>query len=420
MIFRLAYRNLTRNRWRSILTAGGVAFAVMLMVWFMGFMEGFFEEMIRSATSVSTGQVLVQTEDYADEPTIHEAFEYKRETIDELEATEGVVAASPRVNLYGLIGNEKRSQVASLRGVVPELEGRATSVPDGIVKGRWLTSEPEPPPAPRDVVLGEGLFQQLDVELGDELVVFLEASDGSLGNDLLRIVGVVETGNSTVDRMGAYIHLDDAQYIGALDGRVHEVAIKAENTDRVDDVADRVEPVFDGLEAESRIDPRTWKEVVPQLGQMIEISDFSYLFMYLIIYLIAALGIINTQRMSALERRREFGVMMAIGVTPRRLFWTIVVETIVLAGGGTLVGGLLGTGLTYLHAVHGIDMKWFGASTEFSWMGVSFSGQLHTKLTTEVVLEPLLVMMVIAMLAGFWPAVQAVRTNITEAISGRG
>lgn len=420
MIWKLAWRNLARNRWRSILTAGGVAVAVGLMVWTMAYMEGFFGAMVRGATALDTGQALVQRKAYVDEPSIHEAFPLEEGMLAEISGAQGVRAAAPRVNLYGLVGNEKRSQVARLLGVDARREASATPIADAVVEGKWLSEEPEPPPAPREVVLGEGLARQLEVGLGAELVVFLEASDGSLGNDLLEVVGIVKTGNSAVDRQGAYVHLDDAQYVGALDGQVHEIIVKTDNPAEAEAVVERLAPAIDRFEAQDQdLVVRSWQKARPQIAQMLEMSDMSNVVMFFILYLLASLGLLNTQRMSALERRREFAVMMAIGVTPKRLFSVILAETLLLSLVGALVGTALGGGLAWHHTVNGLDMSAFASNTDFTWMGISFSERMYFGLNAQIIVEPLLVMLGVAIVCGLWPAAKAIGIDITSAIAGR-
>lgn len=420
MIVRLAWRNLARNRWRSILTAAGVAVAVGLMVWTMAYMEGFFGAMVRGATALDTGQALIQRKAYVDEPSIHEAFALEEGMLEKVEQTEGVRAAAARVNLYGLIGNEQRSQVSKLLGVDAKAEAAATPIADALVDGQWLNDDPEPPPAPREVVLGEGLARQLEVDLGAELVVFLEASDGSLGNDLLEVVGIVKTGNSAIDRQAAYVHLEDAQYVGALDGQVHEIVVKTDNPAEAEAVVARMAPKIDEYDTDEHdLVVRSWQQARPQIAQMLELSDASNIAMFFILYLLASLGLLNTQRMSALERRREFAVMMAIGVTPRRLFMVILAETLLLSFVGALAGTALGGGLAWHHTVNGLDMTAFATNTDFTWMGISFSERLYFGLNAQIVLEPLLVMLGVAILCGLWPAAKAIGIDITSSIAGR-
>jgi ABC-type lipoprotein release transport system permease subunit len=341
----------------------------------------------------------------------------------------GITAVSPRVRAYGLVGNEERSQVASILGVIPEAEAAATPIRDAVVAGHWLSPEPAPFPAPREVVLGQSLARQLQVSPGDELVVFLEAADGSLGNDLLRVTGIVRTGNTELDRLAAYLHLADARDLTALgNDQVHELMLRTADLDAARATADSVAAALGArVGAPSRgetVDPgslvvQPWQEIVPWLNQMILLFRRSYAFMYLLIYLIAAVGILNTARMSALERRREFGVMLAIGMRPLRMFRTIIVETVTLGAVGAVIGAGLGFLLSWYYATTGFDMGVFTDNATFSYMGVAFSRRIYFVVTPMTVIQPILVMLAVAALSGLWPAIRAARIVPAPTIAGR-
>lgn len=425
---RLALRNLRRNRWRSALTLAAVAVAVGLMVWTLGMYDGWIDEMVRGTTAVETGQIQVHTAEYVENPRVYESYPADSTLMQRLRAVPGVTAVSPRVKAYGLVGNEDRSQVARILGVIPEAEGAATPIRDAVVSGRWLSPEPAPTPAPREVVLGHGLAQQLRVSPGDELVVFLEAADGSLGNELLQVTGVVRTGNTELDRLAAYLHLADAQYLTALGDQIHELMLRTADLDAARATAEsvavaigaRVGAPADGETVEpSALVVQPWQEIVPWLNQMIVLFRRSYAFMYLLIYLVAAVGILNTARMSALERRREFGVMLAIGMRPLRMFRTIVVETVVLGLVGALIGATLGFLLSWYYATAGFDMSVFTDQATFSYMGVAFSERIYFVLTPMTVIQPILVMLAVAALSSLWPAIRAARIVPAPTIAGR-
>ncbi len=430
--FKLGLRNLLRNRWRSALTLAAVAVAVGLMVWTLGFYEGWIQQLVRGATGVETLQVQIHTAGHIEAPRVYESFALDDDDLRRILAVPGVEAVTPRIELHGLLGNEQRSQVARFVGVRPEMEAAATPVTDGLTAGRWLAAAPAEYPAAREIVVGEGLARQLRVEPGAELVVFLEAADGSLGNELLQVVGVVRTGNTRIDRMTAYMHLDDAQYLAALEGQVHEIAIRAGDPDEAIGVSRLVADAL-GLrgtapeegavergevEAGERV-VRPWQEINPSMAQMLVIFRQSYGFMYLLIYLVAAVGIVNTQRMSALERRREFGVMLAIGMRPRRMFRTLVAETMVLGLVGALIGAAGGTLLTWYHATAGFDMTMFTDQASFSMMGVSFSDRIYFELWPGAVIQPVVIMLFVAALSGLWPAIRAARIDPAPTIAGR-
>ncbi|NNM06890.1 MAG: hypothetical protein HKO65_17470, partial [Gemmatimonadetes bacterium] len=193
---KIGLRNLARNRWRSGLTLGGIGISVAFMVWILGFMQGWMGTMVQGATAVETVQVQVHKRSYAENPRVYRTFSVNPDLLDAVRDVEGVVAVSPRVELNGLVGHEEKSQVGRVMGVDPALEAATTPVATALIDGRWLAQDPPVYPAPREVVLGAGMASQLRVGPGDELVVFVEAADGSMGNDLLQVVGIVRTANT--------------------------------------------------------------------------------------------------------------------------------------------------------------------------------------------------------------------------------
>lgn len=425
---RLGIRNLLRARWRSGLTLAGVAVAVGLLVWTLAFYEGWIAVMIRGATAVETGQVQIHTAGWVESPRVYRSFPVDAGFVDRVVGVPGVEAASPRIEGYGLIGNEARSQTGRLLGVDPDLEAATTPTDEAVESGRWLASAPAPEGRPREVVLGADLARNLGVDVGAELVVFLEAADGSLGNDLLEVVGTVRTGNTALDRTTAFIHLDDARRITALEGRANLVVVRATDLDAARETARAVAnalglrygtlPEAEVLD-EDVVVVRPWQEVSPTLDEMILLVRRSYWFVYLIVYLVAALGILNTQRMSALERRREFGVLIALGIRPRRMFRILQTETVVLGTAGAVLGALLGGLLAWYHATVGFDMSALSSQASFSYMGIAFTERIHFVLGPTALLQPLVVMLGVALLSGLWPALSVARIEPAPTIAGR-
>lgn len=426
--FRLGLRNLFRNRVRSGLTLAAVALAVALMVWSIAFLEGWLTEMVRATTAMESLQAQVQTVERVRNPRVYRTLELDADQLARIAAVPGVEAVTPRAELHGLIGTEQRSQVGRLIGVDPAAEAAATPITDAIVAGRWLAAEPPPVDAARETVLGEGLARQLEVGLGDELVVFLEAADGSLGNELLVVTGIVATGNTMLDRTAVYIHLEDARFIGALGNGMHHLAIRtapgAAGRAAGQAIADALgafygTPPDDVAVGEGALVVRPWPELVPTVAGMLDLMRGAYWFLYLLIYLVAAVGVLNTQRMSAMERRREFGVLMAIGMRPRRMFRTLMTETAVLGLVGAAIGATLGGLLAWYHATAGLDLTMFSSGdTGFSYMGVTFE-RLRFDLTATAIIQPMLIMIGVAMLSGLVPAASSARIDPAPTIAGR-
>jgi ABC-type lipoprotein release transport system permease subunit len=408
---RIAWRNLLRNRWRSGLTAGGVAVAVAVIIWMSHMMSAFMSEMIQGATRAELGDFQIHSADYVEEQNLFNAFSADAVSLEELRAQEGIRALAPRVHAWGLIGYEKTSQSARLLGIDPKHESQVTATSDAVIAGQWLSEER--PEGPTEVVLGKTLAELLEVQIGDELVVMLQAADGSLGNDSLRVVGLVETRNSAIDRHTAFLRIGDLQWITALDGRFHEIAGAVKARRSLDELVSSLQAKFDS--EEPRLVARTWGQIVPDLKSMSELSERSMWVFYGIIYLVAGLGLFNTQRMTAYERRREFGVLLAIGTRPLRLLGQVLLESALL----TAIGGVLGAGLGLLvswwHSVAGFSLGDEG----FDYMGVAFSELLFFEFDFALAALPLVLIVVIGALCSCWPAAKAARINIPSAISGR-
>ena len=424
---RIALRSLFRNRWRTVLTVGGIAVAVALLIWAQHMANAMMDTMVDAVTRIEMGDAQVTTKAFTKEQNLYNAFELEPEQLEAIRNVPGVEGAAPRVQVFGLVGNEAHSQIARILGVDRDAEPQVSLAPSKVIEGTWLTAEPEDYPAPREVVLGKTLAEQLKTSVGNELVVFLQGADGSLGDDKLRVMGIATTGSSALDRAAVWMHLGDVQELTVLEGRAHQVVLTVE---RGRDLAQVVDAVRGVLPAPAKVPEgeeddgtgtlvtRTWKEIVPELHQMVEVTRSSMWIYYIIIYLICGLGILNTQRMSALERRREFGVLLAVGTTPGRMVRQVLTESVLLTTAGAIAGGIIGTALSWYHQENGLDLTMGKGVGGMSWMGVNFD-LFYFQLSTVDVLEPVLAILFVGLLCGLWPALKSALLDIPRAISGR-
>lgn len=427
MILKLALRNLFRNRWRSALTAGGIATAVFMLVWTIGMIDGMMMEMIRSATSVELGQIQIHETEYAEDGNTGDAFAQSEELLESVRSTPGVDGATSRCHTFGLIGHEVRSQVARVVGVSPSSEAEVTRLVEGLIDGRWLNDtvdeyrDESGTWIPREVVLASEFAQQLNASVGDEMAVMTTDWMGFPTDLPVVVIGIVQTNNSMIDRMTAYMHLIDVQWLTALDGRIHEIAIRADDYTQAPQIALAVGATLSAHAelVEETLVVRAWQDLLPEVASMLEMYDMSIGITCFMIFIIVALGILNSQRMSALERRREFGVLKAIGLPRWTLAKVIIVETVMLSLVGAVIGAIAGYGLTAYHEAHGFDMSIFTEDASFTAMGISFSGRFYTAATTRAVMIPLVWTVGVAFLCGLWPAIYSLRLKETQAISGR-
>ena len=203
------------------------------------------------------------------------------------------------------------------------------------------------------------------------------------------------------------------QWLTALEGRIHEIAGISATRQGLEKTVTDLAASLDT--SERRLAVRSWGKLVPDLKNMSELSKRSMWIFYGIIYLVAGLGLFNTQRMTAYERRREFGVLLAIGTLPSRLFWQVLAESAALTAFGALIGGILGLAASGWHSLHGLPLGDGG----FEYMGVAFSERLYFELDWTQLVVPLVLITVVGFFCSLWPALSAVRLDIPSAVSGR-
>jgi putative ABC transport system permease protein len=416
-MIRLALRNLARNRWRSGLTLSGVAVAVAMLIWSDGLMEAFFDTMIESTTAIQLGDVRIESEAHAKEGSVYDSFSAPPALLERVRRVPEIRAVAPRLLTYGLLGHEARSQGALVLGVDPEAEARVGDVAKSVVAGAWLSPQGAAKGQSKEVVLGQDLANLLAARVGDKLVVLLQAADGGMGDDRLRVVGIARTGTSALDRQAAWMSIADVAYLAALDGDAHELVVRLERGANLDHAAAAIRSAISGI-AGPKLVARTWEELSPDLRQIIDLSKLSMLALYAIVYFIAALGILNTQRMTALERKRELAVMMAVGVTPAHLGALVVIEAMLLTGIGAVAGALLGWAASAYYAHVGLNLAALG-SQGFSYGGVSFHSRIFFVVRPAMIILPTLAVLAVGALCGLWPALSSARLKLASTISGR-
>lgn len=416
MIIHMVLRDLVRNKWRSGLSIGGIALATAMLIWNFGFLDGFFDLMVRGSTEVDVGHVQVQDRDYVKQPATFDYFQWDDQLQETIAGSDEVVAVTPRVRLFGLIGHEERSHVARILGVDARSEPAVTVMADGVRQGRWL-SETAPTEMPAEVVLGVGLSRTLGVAVGDELVVIAEGVDGSMGDGLLEVVGIVESGNSRIDRQVALLHLEEAQFIAAMEGAIHEAIIKVTDPTEAPRAARGIQARLDDGDYEA-LQARSWQEVEPGIYEMLLYGNQMNGVIFMIIFFVVALGILNALRMSARERHREFGVMLALGMPRRYLFALVTAEGAILGTLGAVAGGVLGGAVTGYHSLYGLDLSPF-LEGDVTWMGVSFSERIFFVMSWSTIALPVVGLVVVASLCAMWPAISSSRIDAVDAISGR-
>ena len=412
--WRIGWRNLGRNRKRTVLTALGLAVGYIAVVFMVGWAEGISAELIENATSLVSGQIEVHDEEYRPERSLYDTIG-GREGVDveallsDITADEAVIAAAPRAYAGGLVSSGEATSAGSLMGIDPEREVALTRFLDPLVEGRL------PVPGAYELAVGDEMARQLEVAVGDELVVVASAADGSMANDLYTISGIYSTGLVEFDATTTVVPITDLQELVVLDaGRIHEIAIATADPGAAVATAERLAAALGAGERAIAVAP--WPELNPVLAEYIALADSLYWIFIIVIFAIASFGIANTMLMATFERRREFAVMLALGSSPGSIVGSVLYEAMAIG----LVSLALGA------AVTAPLMVWFyAAPPSLGWLygNVTLQGALLTPTLRVGINVPAWTwatvgLILTALLAALYPAVRAARVPPADTLSG--
>jgi putative ABC transport system permease protein len=332
LTLRLAWRNLWRHPRRTWLTVGAMVFSNTILVFMISLQFGTYAMMINNTLRATTGHLQVQAPGYQDRPSMRLVVPDIRTLADDLRHALDSDEVAPRGMAFALASSDARSFGIQVVGVEPDAEARVSSLPGLIAEGRYLKGVDS-----EEIVIGSVLARNLKVGIGDELTLLGSGRDGSVAAALATVVGIVHSGVPDLDRSLAAMPLESFQWTFAMEGAGHVIAIGAPDLLSVG----RMESVIAGrLPADEDLTVVDWDDLQPGLKQAIQSDIASAWFMYAVLIVLVAFSVLNTQLMSVLERTREFGTVMALGLTPGRLGRLVVLEAVLLGLIG-LVGGLV-------------------------------------------------------------------------------
>ncbi len=403
----MAWRNVQRQKRRSFLAALAMAMGVAVTMSLITWMAGMWDNMEVAMVDRLNGHFQISHPDYPATRQMFDAIEDVDTITAKLDANPDVTAYTVRMYGAALLGSDERTEGASLLGIIPSSESRFQDMDERITRGAWLPDEPGP-----QVVLGSGLAKRLKIDVGDELVAVSQAADGSLGNELYTVTGIIHTDLPQMDRTVAYIHLQTLSELLALEGRAHEIIALTPDrqmdalTPIVADIHDQVAPA--GLVA------RPWWEVDPAALQLMSMRGVQEWITTLLFLGASVIGVINTMLMAVMERTREFGVLRALGMRKREIIQLVVAESSFLGLIAAVAGGILGGLISWYLVVHGIDMSVGGKGWEMGT--VTIDPIIHGKMTLRGFLLPAVILFGFCVLAALWPAWKAARLNPVDAL----
>ena len=390
ILVKLAWRNIFRNKRRTLIAATAIGIGLTALIFIDAFMIGMEETMIRTATASFLGDAQIHREGFRDAQEVSLTVQALGSVTESLAKEEVVEHFTQRTLASSMITSPANVSAINLVGVHPQTEKFLSLIDDAITKGTYFEGDNS-----RDIVIGAKLAEILEIGLGDRVVVTVaQAGTGELSQEMFRISGIYHFADEAMNSGMAFVRIQKAQEMLAIGNDVHEIAIKFTS---IAYSQDTTLPFWDTYSQHGN-EALSWTELMSQLTVVLEMTKYSKYIMGVILFGVVVFGIINTLFMSLYERMFEFGVLRAVGTRPFGMARVILFEAGALAIVSIGLGAILGFVLTAVLAHVGIDY------TGIEMMGVTMQEFIYPVLEIQQFIIYPIVVFIFTIIAGLYPA----------------
>lgn len=401
MLTLIAWRNVWRNKLRSALVIFSISLGIFSGTFMMSFSWGMYERHISDAIKSQTSHIQLHHPDFKTENEAKYVIPNGHEIAAQITANARVKALSERVIAGGMASSAAGAGGVTIFGINTEQENAVTGLKTNLVEGSYFDAGVKNP-----VLIGEKLAIKLKVKLKSKIVLTFQNTGGDITAGAFRITGIYKTINAQMEEGLLYVKAEDLGHLLGLENPVHEIAVLLKNNDDVDMVKTQLKAENPSLLVES------WKEIAPELLWVID-SFRQIMLVFIGVILIAlAFGIINTMLMAVLERTKEIGMLMAIGLNKSKIFRMVVLETSFMAIIGVPLGILISRLFINYFGKAGIDISFYGKALA----DYGFANIVYTSLDNQSFYQVAVLALLVTLLSSLYPAMKALKLNPSESI----
>lgn len=328
MLLKLAWRNIWRNRRRTFITMASVFFAVLLAVLMRSANTGIYDHMVHNVVSFSSGYIQIHKKGYWDEQSIENSFREDDNLYRLLRSQPELSGYAPRLESFALASVGEKTKGVFVLGIDPEKETRLSGLKSKITGGHYIG------PNDRSVLLAEGLAGKLGLSAGDTIVLISQGYHGASAAGKYPVAGIIRYGSPELNKRMVNMPLKLMQEMYGADGMITSISLMLRESDSMEQVKSTLTAGTD-REAYEIMD---WKQMMPELNQVIEGDKAGDYIVIGILYLVIAFGVFGTILMMTRERMHEFGILLAIGMKKRLLASVLVVESFLISFIAALAG----------------------------------------------------------------------------------
>ncbi len=401
MILKIAWKNVWRSRGRSLVVMGAIVVGIWALLFGTGFMNGFMVSYMADIINHDVSNIQIHNPKFKNDFDIKFYIPDGKKKAEEVRNWPGVKGATTRIIVNGMIASSRKASGVQIRGIDVKNEAIVTQLDSLISEGTYFEGIKRNP-----VIIGEKIAEDLKVKLRSKIVLTFNDGNGDITAGAFRIVGIVKSSSLKINGQYAFVRQQDLIKILSNGNQIHEIAMVTDSQVDEELLVNQYSAKYPADLAES------WREIAPELAFMQEMYSQMLYILLVIIMTALVFGIVNTMLMAVLERMRELGMLMAIGMSKLRVFVMVLVETIYLSIIGAPVGLFVGWLTIRYYQNAGVDL------TEYSegLAAFGYSSILYPYLEMDAYIVVTIGVVITAVIGAIYPAWKAVKLNPVEAL----
>jgi len=400
MIFKIAWRNIYRNKKRSLITITSIFAALFLIIFMRALQFGFYDNIIKTVVESYAGYVEVHAKGFWDNQNLENSMVVDNELIKNIESVNGVENTVERLQSFSLISTGEKTRGGVINGVVIEDEQKITDWNKNIIDGSFQLERNE-------IIIAKGIAEYFDLQIGDSLILYGQGYRGMMAAGKYPIKGIIDLKNPNLNKLGIFMTLESARDYVSSDNISTHIIIDKRQYYSEDKILNDLESILS-----SDYEVMTWKETLPEIEQTITADSAGGLIMAFILYIIVVFGMFGTVLMMTEERKYEFGVLISIGMSRIRLFSIILVETVILSMIGVVLAILVTYPISYyfyLNPINIVTLMGEGADVMLEEFG--FDPVVPFSISLDIPFSHALIIFTFSLLISVYPAIRIFRLN---------
>ena len=400
MILKIAWRNIYRNKKRSLITITSIFAALFLILLMRALQIGFYDKLIETVVESYAGYVEVHADGFWDNQNLDNSMEVDQRLINDIKSVEGVDNIVQRLQTFSLISMGNKTKGGVINGINISDEQKITDWNKKMISGTFKIGKNE-------IIIGKGIAEYFDIKENDTLILYGQGYRGMMAAGKYPVKGVIDLKNPNLNKLGVFMTIESARnYVSSNEISTHIIVDKKQYYDE-EKIANDLNQV---LSKDYEI--MTWKETLPEIEQTITADNAGGVIMAFILYIIVVFGMFGTVLMMTEERKYEFGVLISLGMSRARLFGIIFIETIILSMIGVFIAIIITYPITFYYNLNPIDMATLmgeGADQMMEEMG--FSPLFPMSIEWDIPLTHALVIFISSLLISIYPAIKISKLN---------